>query len=83
MIAKIKYIYYYNVQFLNNVTIIKTKVLIPRAYVTLADFCYSVLVLLFPNTVKLFGFPIFRYYTYLRKGIPECLGALRPKGLTG
>jgi hypothetical protein len=32
----IRYIYYWNLQFLNNVIIINTKVLLPHAYVTLA-----------------------------------------------
>jgi hypothetical protein len=36
------YIYYRRLQFLNNVVIIKTKVLLPQAYVTLADCCYPV-----------------------------------------
>ena len=31
-----------NLQFLNNVIIIKTKVLLPQAYVILADFDYTV-----------------------------------------
>jgi hypothetical protein len=34
----IRYIYYWNFQFLNNVIINKTKVLLPQAYVTLADY---------------------------------------------
>jgi len=33
------------------------------------------LVLLFPNTSKLFGFPIYRYWTYLMNGFPERLRA--------
>ena len=36
----IRYIYYWNLEFLNNVIIHKTKALLPRAYVTLADFGY-------------------------------------------
>jgi hypothetical protein len=36
----IRYIYYWNLQFLNNVIIHKTKALLPQAYVTLADFGY-------------------------------------------
>jgi hypothetical protein len=31
-------IYYWNLQFLNNIIINKTKVLLPQAYVTLADY---------------------------------------------
>ena len=38
----IRYIYYWILQFLNNVIIIKTKVLHPQAYVTLPDFGYPV-----------------------------------------
>ena len=34
----IRYIYYWNLQFLNNIIINKTKVLLPQAWVTLADF---------------------------------------------
>jgi hypothetical protein len=34
----IRYIYYWNLQFLNNVIINKTKVLLPQANVTLADY---------------------------------------------
>jgi hypothetical protein len=45
----IKYICYWNLDFLNNVIIIKTKVLLPHAYVHLTDFGYRLgpLVLLF------------------------------------
>ena len=53
----IRYIYYWNCQFLNNVIINKTKVLLSQAYLTLADL--------------LFGFPIFRFWPYLLKVIPE------------
>ena len=34
----IRYIYYWNLQFLNNVSINKTKVLLLQSYVTLADY---------------------------------------------
>jgi len=47
-------------QFLYMVIIIKTKVLLPQAYVTLADFGYLVLgplVFLLPKTFKVLGFP--------------------------
>ena len=57
----ITYIYYENLQFLNNVIITKTKVLTPRAYVTFVDFGCP-LVIVVPedsNILKLFGFPIF------------------------
>ena len=36
------YICYWNLQFLNNVIIAKAKVLLPPAYVNLADFAYPV-----------------------------------------
>ena len=75
-----RYIYDWDWQYLNNVIIIKTKILLPRAFVTLADFtirsfwfCCS------PKIIKLFGFPIFSTIqeatrVYLMKVIPEkCL----------
>jgi hypothetical protein len=43
----IKYIYYWIWQFLTNVIIIKTKVLLPQAYVTSSDFGYPVYALSF------------------------------------
>jgi hypothetical protein len=36
------YIYYWNLQFLNNVIIIITNILFPLAYVTIADFSYPI-----------------------------------------
>jgi hypothetical protein len=38
----IRYIYYWNLQFLNNLIINKTKVLLPQAEVILAEFGYPV-----------------------------------------
>ena len=38
----IRYIFYWNLQFINNVIINKTMVLIPHVYVTLANFGYPV-----------------------------------------
>ena len=38
----IRYIYYWNLQFLNNVIINKTKVFLPQTYVTMAGFGYHV-----------------------------------------
>ena len=60
-------------QFLNNVFINRTKILFSQAYVTLAEFGYPVLVLLFycSQNFKLFSFPIFRFWSYLMKVIPE------------
>ena len=37
----IRYIYYWKLQFLNNVIINKTKVLLPQAHVTLADYYWA------------------------------------------
>ena len=54
----IRYIYYWNLEFLSNVIIIKTKVLLPQV---LWLFCWGPLILLLTNTIKLFGFPIFRF----------------------
>ena len=41
----IRYIYYWNLQFINNVIITNTKVPIPQAYVTLDDFGYRAYIL--------------------------------------
>ena len=49
--------------FINSVIIIKTNVLLPQTYVTLADFVYPVYVLWIycpQKNSKLFGYPIFR-----------------------
>ena len=40
----IRYIYYSNLQFFNNVIIIKTDVVLSRAKVTLVNFGYSILI---------------------------------------
>ena len=64
---------YLNLQFLNNVVIDKTKVLLPHVSVTLADSGYPVQALWFYSSQhpKLFGFPICRFWAYLMKVIPE------------
>ena len=49
-------IYYWNLQFFNNVIINKTKVLLPQAYVTLADFAYPVLRPSAPKTFNYLSF---------------------------
>jgi hypothetical protein len=70
----IRYIWYWNLEFLNNVIIIKTKVLLPQAWVTLAKCVRSSLgplVYLLRNFLILFGFPDFRLWEYLMKVIPE------------
>ena len=69
----IRYIYYRNIQYLNNVIINKTKILHHQAEVTLAAFGYPVLVRWFhcSQNFKLFGFPIFRFWAYLMQVIPE------------
>ena len=54
-----------NLQFLNNVIIIKTNYILPQAYVTLSDcvlFCLGPLHLLLPRNFKLFNFSIFRFW---------------------
>ena len=53
--------------------LIKTKVLLPQAYVTFDDFGYHVKVLWFycSQNFKLFGFPIFQIWAYLMKVVPE------------
>ena len=63
---------YWNLQFLNNESIIKTKVLLPQAYNSrfLRSYLGS-LVYLLANFFKLFGFPTFRFWAYLMKVIPE------------
>ena len=38
----ITYVYFWNLHFLNNVIINQTKILLPHAHVTLADFGYPV-----------------------------------------
>jgi len=54
---------YYSKLFLNKVIINRTKVLLPQALVTLADFGYHVYALWFYccENFKLFGFSIFRF----------------------
>ena len=54
----------WNLQFLNNVIINKTKVLFPRAWVILADFDHPVWAMWFycSQNFKLFGFPIFWFW---------------------
>jgi hypothetical protein len=47
-----EYIYYQNVQILHDAIIIKTKFLLPQSYMTLADFCYPILLL--PKSFKLY-----------------------------
>jgi len=53
----IRYIYYWNLQFLNNVIIIKTKVRWPQAYAILADF--GSLVYFLPETLICLAFQSF------------------------
>jgi len=62
----------YNIR-LNHILIIKTKFLLPQAYVTLVEFCYPVyvLVLLLTKILQLFGFPIFLFLALLIKVIPD------------
>jgi hypothetical protein len=50
----IRYTFYQNLQFLNHVIIIKTKVLLPQAYVTLP--CLDPLVYLLPKLLNYLAF---------------------------
>jgi hypothetical protein len=70
----ITYILLQNVQFLNHVINIKTKVLVPQVYMILAGLllsCLDPLVVLLTKTFTLFGFRIFWLWAYLIKFIPE------------
>ena len=62
-----------NLPFLIDAFILKTKVLLSQVYVTLADvgFSFNPLIYLLPKIFKLFSFPIFLLWAYLRKVIPE------------
>jgi hypothetical protein len=57
-----RYMCYWNLQFLNNESIIKTKVLLPQAYVTVADIGDPIYALLLArktfNIIWLFNFSI-------------------------
>ena len=68
-----KYIFWFVIT-CTGTCIIKTKVLLSG----IGDLwlsCLDPLVLLLPNTIKIFGFVIFRYWVYLMKVIPEmCRG---------
>ena len=68
-----KYINYWNLQLLNNAIINKTKVLLPKAKVTVVDFGYLVSVLWFycSQSFQLFFFPMFRFCAYVMKAMPE------------
>ena len=58
--------FYWNLQFLNNVIINKTKVLLLQSRVTLADFGFIV-----SKFFNYFAFQIFRFWAFLIKGVPE------------
>jgi hypothetical protein len=64
-----RYIYFWNLQFLNNVIINKTNVPHRHAEVTLGDFGYPVLSLWFycSQNFKLFGFLICRFWVYQKR----------------
>jgi len=63
----------WNLQFLNNVIINRTKVLLPQNIGDLSKYWLSCLALWFycSQKFKLFGFPIFRFWAHLMKVIPE------------
>ena len=73
LILFIKYVCHWHLQFLNHVIIIKTKVLLPQTYLTLADVGGTVQSFRFLalKDFKLFGFLIFWFWEYLMKVIPE------------
>jgi hypothetical protein len=59
------YIYYWNLQFLNNVNINKTIVILLLVHMTLVYFDSTALGLLVYFSNTLFGFPIFVLSTYI------------------
>ena len=69
----IRYIHYCMLQFLHNVIVDKTKVLRSQAEMNRVEFGNPFQAGWFycSQNFKLFGFPIFRFWTYLMKGIPE------------
>jgi hypothetical protein len=70
----IRYIYYWNLQFLSNAIINKTKVLLQQVGIDELNrcwlYCLGPLVLLLPPFLIIW-FPIFRFWAYLMKVIPE------------
>ena len=67
-----RYIYHWNLHFLNNVIIIKTKILLPHAFdrSQLWLFCLGIFALLLPINFKS---NFFRFLAYLMKVIPKTL----------
>ena len=66
----IRYPYYWNLQFLNNAIIIKTKVLLSQSYVTLPDLIYVwTLWLYFSHRLLRYIFPIILRWASLVKAI--------------
>jgi hypothetical protein len=62
----IRYIYYWNLQFLNNEIIIKTKVLFPQSRITFSDFGCAFLHSLVFLLSKSFGFSIYIVWRWTR-----------------
>jgi hypothetical protein len=60
----IRYIYYWNLQILNNVIIIKTKLLSHHPMMTLADFGYSVDDPLFTCSQRLLSYLAFLFFDF-------------------
>jgi hypothetical protein len=71
----IRYIYCWNLTFLNNVIIKKENECLPPSGIGDHSWCWlscwGLLVYLLPTTFKLFSFPIFWLWAYLMKVIPE------------
>ena len=65
-----RYTCYWNLQFLNNESIIKTKVP-PSSIGDLSRIYVGTLIYLLAKPLKLFRFPTFRFWEYLMKVIPE------------
>jgi hypothetical protein len=65
--------HYCMLQFLHNVIVDKTKVLRSQAEMNIAEFGYPFQTGWFycSQNFELIGFPIFQFWTYLMKGIPE------------
>jgi hypothetical protein len=55
------YNYYWNLQFTNNVIIINSKVLLPKEYVTIAEFGYSNKVVWFSCFQRLLNYLAFNF----------------------
>lgn len=72
-LVQIIFIFYHNMHLLNMYVMVWYALLL-QAYVTIADLglsCVGPLVLLLPNTFKLYGLPIFRFWSWPMKVMSE------------